>query len=102
MKGIVVGLTILFSLFCSGYCEAQYIISGKVVNEANEPVANANALLLRDKDSLLVKGMITSTSGNYVFENIPAGNYLLTSTFSGYNRFTQNHLNSKAVLTITL
>src|SRR6185437_7486203 len=83
MKRIVVGLTILFYLFCAGYCEAQYRISGKVVNEANEPVANANALLLRDKDSLLVKGMITSTSGNYVFENIPAGNYLITSTFSG-------------------
>jgi outer membrane receptor protein involved in Fe transport len=86
MKGIVVGLTILFYLFSSGYCEAQYIISGKVVDEANEPVANANALLLRGKDSVLVKGMITSTSGNYVFENIPAGNYLITSTFSGYKQ----------------
>ncbi len=86
MKGIVAGLAILFYMFCSGYCKAQYIISGKVVNEANEPVANANALLLRGKDSVLVKGMITSTSGNYVFENIPAGNYLITSTFSGYKQ----------------
>ncbi len=86
MKRIVAGLTILFYVFCSGYCEAQYSTSGKVVNEVNEPVANANALLLRGKDSVLVKGMITSTSGNYVFQNIPAGNYLITSTFSGYTQ----------------
>lgn len=81
---IVTGLTIIFYFFCSVYCEAQYSISGKVINETNEPVTNADVLLLRAKDSVLVKGMISNHSGNYLFENITGGNYLISTTSSGF------------------
>ncbi len=78
--------TIIFCFFCSVHCLAQYSISGEVVNEANEPLPNADVLLLQAKDSVLVKGVISSHSGNYSFKNIAPGKYLITSTFSGYNQ----------------
>lgn len=101
MKATVIAtcFTIIFCLFCSGYCEAQYSISGKVINETNEPAANADVLLLRAKDSVLVKGVITNHSGNYLFENIPGGNYLISSTFSGFKEVYTRHSGLKETIT---
>ncbi len=83
---IASGITLIFCLFCSSYCDAQYSISGKIINETNGPVSNADVLLLRSKDSVLVKGMLTNHSGNYLFENIPGGNYLISCTYSGFKQ----------------
>ncbi|KAA9035940.1 TonB-dependent receptor [Ginsengibacter hankyongi] len=70
--------------FYFGYCSAQFGISGKVVNENNEPVAGATVLLLQQRDSALVRGVITSHSGNYLFEKITAGLYFIRCSYTGF------------------
>src|SRR5215208_7121917 len=71
-------------LLCCLNSRTQSTIHGKVHNATGTPVAFANVLLLAAKDSILVKGVMTSEEGVYVFSNIPAGTYLITSTFVGF------------------
>lgn len=80
--------TLLFfvSVFTVTNCCAQSKIYGKVINEKEEPVPYANVLLLKLKDSTLVKGVMTEHSGAYSFENIPAGKYIVTSTYTGFGQ----------------
>ena len=59
-------------------------ISGSVINAERQPVAFANVILLYAKDSSLVKNILTDTSGNYVFKDIPTGNYHLLISNAGY------------------
>ena len=66
--------------------EAQTKIYGKVINVKDEPISFANVLLLKLKDSSLVKGIMTEHSGTFSFENIPEGKYIVTSTFTGFGQ----------------
>ncbi len=81
-KSIFIPLSVLFFY----HCQAQSKIAGKVINVKGEPVPYANVLLLKLKDSSLVKGVMTNNSGAYLFEKIPQGKYLVTSTFSGFGQ----------------
>jgi hypothetical protein len=65
---------------------AQSKIHGIIVDGENKGITNANVLLLQSKDSSITKGMISSKSGTYTFENIPAGKYLVASTFTGHDQ----------------
>jgi hypothetical protein len=71
-------------LFADG--NAQTNIRGFVIDAKSEPLANANILLLNPKDSSLVKGSVTSKTGEYNFANIPAGSYFISSTFVGFKQ----------------
>ena len=77
-------LTVTVCFFYTNHCKGQFAISGKVISEKNEPVTNANVLLLQLKDSVLVKGVITNHYGDYFFEKIPVGTYIISCTYSGF------------------
>lgn len=62
---------------------AQSRVYGSIVDKNDQAIAQASVLLLNAKDSSLVKGMFSSPAGAYSFDNIRAGQYLLTSTFTG-------------------
>ncbi|HET6768309.1 MAG TPA: outer membrane beta-barrel protein [Chitinophagaceae bacterium] len=62
---------------------AQSRIHGKITDTTGKPIANANVLLLNSNDSVLVKGILTTVTGSYIFENINAGNYLVSATHTG-------------------
>ena len=79
-------LILLFSSFLNPVSNAQSKIYGIVKGENGKPLLNANVLLLNAKDSSLVKGSITSASGNYSFDNKHTGTYLITSTFTDYGQ----------------
>jgi hypothetical protein len=76
-------LLIFCSTFLLNQARAQSRISGKIVDSTGRPIANANVLLLNSKDSVLVKGMLTTESGLYNFENINTGSYLISATHTG-------------------
>lgn len=85
LKGTSV-YTSLFFLFFIGIladCHAQANVIGIIVDKNGKAIANANVLLLSAKDSSLIKGMISSSSGEYTFKNNSSGNYLITSTYTG-------------------
>lgn len=65
---------------------AQTNIRGLVIDAKSQPLADANILLLNPKDSSLIKGSVTSKSGEYNLANIPAGSYFISSTFVGFKQ----------------
>src|SRR5689334_9462154 len=79
---IVFFLISLF-LFSIKNTYAQSNVRGLVTDAKDQPLANASVLLLNAKDSSLVKGSVTIKNGEYIFQNIPTGNYIVSSAFSG-------------------
>lgn len=61
-------------------------ITGEVKESTNKPLPFATVLLLHAKDSTLAKGSISSESGNYEFDNVALGRYLISATMVGYQK----------------
>ena len=79
-------LTLIILLISTVNILGQSSIHGSVLDENGKAMANANVLLLNAKDSVLIKGMITSDKGIYSFINNAKGNFIVTSTFTGYKQ----------------
>jgi hypothetical protein len=72
--------------FCISNVFAQHKLSGTVKNkEDGLQISNATIALMCN-DSSVVKGVMTDTNGNFVLEDIAAGNYILQVLFIGYER----------------
>ncbi|KAA2243168.1 TonB-dependent receptor [Chitinophaga agrisoli] len=84
--GYMLVFTISFFMLGKTICQAQSRVHGKVVDKNDHGIANANVLLLRSTDSSLVKGLVLPASGEYQFENIAEGRYLVMSTFTGFKQ----------------
>lgn len=59
---------------------------GKVHDSQSKGIAFANVLLKSVSDSLLVKGAIADEVGNYVFSEIPKGEYFVEVFLMGYSK----------------
>ena len=59
-------------------------ISGQVVDSKKEPIPFANVLLLSPADSSLTKGTLSDESGQFIFDDIPSGEYFIRLQFVGY------------------
>ena len=65
---------------------AQSRVQGIIVDKSLKTVANANVLLLNFFDSTLVKGMISSADGSFVFDRVMKGRYIVSTTFTGFEK----------------
>src|SRR5690625_4173711 len=63
---------------------AQYKIEGIVTDSQKFPLPYVNVILLEASSNQVFKGMATDTSGEFIFEEIPEGDYLLRASFVGY------------------
>ncbi|MBK8921906.1 MAG: TonB-dependent receptor [Saprospirales bacterium] len=78
---------LLTILFAAAYISsAQSQIRGIVTDEAGQPLAAANVLLLNPADSSLVKGALAANDGTFVLGNVPPGKYLLASVMLGFRQ----------------
>jgi hypothetical protein len=78
---------VLLFVCCSFFItNAQTNIHGYVTNKDGKPLPNSNVLLLNAKDSVLIKGRLTNQAGGYSFENIPAGTYLISFSYTGLDQ----------------
>ncbi len=59
-------------------------IQGSVHNLDNTPLSFANVLLLHQKDSSVVSGMMATEEGTYSLTNFKPGNYLMGISMLGY------------------
>lgn len=59
-------------------------ISGTVLNPDKKPVESVTVQLLKSGDKALVKVAITDKSGNYAFDKIAPGNYIISFTAAGF------------------
>lgn len=69
-------------------------ISGKILDEKNQPLQIATVLLLNAGDSILVKSCISNDNGNFSFEDVKTGNYFISVSFAGY----QKHFTSAFII----
>ena len=80
--------TILALLSLNGFkTNAQGKISGQITDDKSKIVEFANVILLKAKDSTLVKGVLSDGSGSFEFEKIPLGEYLVNISQVGYKKF---------------
>ena len=73
-------LLIVFLVPFSGLAQIQ----GSVRDSTNQPLAFANVMLLNQKDSSLVTGMVTTEEGTYNLTNFKPGSYILGVSMIGY------------------
>lgn len=85
MRASLIALLLLIAAFNQTSAQTSGNITGTVVDETGKPVEFANALLLYAKDSTLTKGALTDSSGVFIFENAPAGRYLVSISLVGYS-----------------
>ena len=79
-------LSILCTLLIVSPLSAQIKLSGTVVDaHTKEPLEFANIAILKP-DSVFIDGTSCDSLGIFVFNNLPQGDYLLSSTFVGYNQ----------------
>jgi iron complex outermembrane receptor protein len=60
-------------------------VNGKVKDADGKLLQNATVSLLKEKDSSVVKLSVTNEKGQFVFESIANGKYLISASFVGYN-----------------
>ena len=77
---------IIISQLLSFASIAQSRVQGIIVDKSLKTVANANVLLLNFSDSTLVKGMISSADGSFVFDKVSKGQYIVSTTFTGFEK----------------
>ncbi len=75
--------SVFFILFGSSVF-SQGMIQGKVHDTQAKGISYANILLRSPSDSVLIKGAISDESGNFVFAEIPKGEYFVETFFLGY------------------
>ncbi|MCS6905385.1 MAG: TonB-dependent receptor [Bacteroidia bacterium] len=68
-------------------------IKGILTDAANgELVEYAAVALLRSRDSSVVQGILTDSSGNFHFQEVPFGRYFIKITCVGYQNYTKDSL----------
>ena len=82
MKSALITLLLLTLVFSS----KGQTISGKIIDEKRNPSEFVSVLLLRNADSSLVKSELTDNKGNYTFQNISKGTYLIAVSMIGYKK----------------
>ncbi|MFT4032708.1 MAG: hypothetical protein QM669_09835 [Siphonobacter sp.] len=78
----------LFFILLSTNCLGQAKIIGSLKDNLQQPLVFANLTLHQTKDSSLVKGILSDSLGNFKFENIKIGNYIIgASTLSTKKKY---------------
>ena len=86
---------------------AQIAISGKIVNDKQEPLLFASVVLLTAKDSQLIKGAVTDEIGVYSIPSVSTGFYRIMTSTVGYEKtyseaFTIKEDSKNATVDLTL
>ncbi len=78
----------------SAFAQNTGKITGAIKDGGNKQVINAASIsLLHLKDSSLVKTSITDSVGNFAFENVKPGSYLVMATSMGHSKVYSSVLN---------
>ncbi len=67
-------------------------ISGKVVDEQNNPLPGVNILLSRASEKTIFKTEVTNEKGEFLLDDVANGNYTLKATMSGMEAYTSANI----------
>lgn len=96
---------VLFITFLSFKAHSQNSVSGKLIDQNQDPIAFANVVLLQANDSITVyMGAVSDETGSFAFENVLSNEYVLAVSFIGYEKLLKKiNVNTDLTLeTITL
>jgi ferric enterobactin receptor len=91
---------LFLSLFAPNFIAAQTTVKGKIQDTKNQPVAFANVLLLKAKDSSLVKGAISDDAGLWAIDAVEKGSYLVKIQQMGFTTYQSTPLSIAAEKTV--
>jgi hypothetical protein len=80
---LLLSISLLF-LFCGIHVSAETCIKGRILDNTNQPVTNATALLYSIDDSALLQGDMCDERGVFNLTNVKPGVYMLTLRCVGY------------------
>lgn len=88
MKTSLLASFLLLFTLSTGFAQilTRGTVNGQVGSAAGKPLEFTTMMLLKAKDSTLVKGAISDVDGKYAFENVGAGNYLVAAQQIGYRK----------------
>ncbi|MCK8491137.1 TonB-dependent receptor [Spirosoma sp. RP8] len=88
MKTTLYSLTLLLLTLTTSFGQilTRGHVSGQVNTGAGKPLEFATMMLVKAKDSTLVKGAISEATGKYIFENVGAGQYRVAAQQVGYRK----------------
>ncbi len=78
-------LRYLILLLLLSNCTFSQTIRGKIVDSTQTPIPFATIAVLNKTDSSIVKGNIADENGNFIFQQIGAGTYILKVIAVGFN-----------------
>lgn len=82
---------IIFLLFSFTLHAQQFNIDGISLDKSDSSAIPGVSVILKNKnDSSQIKATITNENGNFSFENIDAGEYILEGLLMGYKEFSRN------------
>lgn len=77
-------------LCCTTFSFGQLSIRG-VVTDGHEKLPSVTILLLAS-DSVMIDGVVTNTSGEFIFEHVVPGQYVVSASMVGYEKFFSRQL----------
>lgn len=92
-------ILLLLSLAFGMLHAMAFSIKGKVLDENSEPMMQASVRVLKP-DSTLLKGVLTNEDGAFTISGINAGNYIVETSFVGYDSQSRNIKISNADITL--
>lgn len=88
-KCLLMLLMILFSPMAFAQ-QSGVNVTGSVVEQGSDtPIEQATVRLLNEKDSAMVRGVVSARNGSFTLKNVKKGSYLLHITFIGYDPLYQ-------------
>ena len=86
MRKLLTLLTVaLTTLYTVSYAQINNgKVSGLVVDGSTKIIESATITLLRAKDSSVARLSVANKTGNYSFESVPEGRYLVSITAVGH------------------
>ncbi len=86
MKKLLLLLTGILTVTSSVFAQSAGQIRGTVWDENNQVLSFANVFLLAAGDSTLVKTALADDQGNFAFEELAYGEYLVSASMVGYQK----------------
>lgn len=91
MKVTIYTLTLLLFFTFSLKAQTGFSVKGSTIDTASKnKLHNASALVLRSKDSIMVKFTRADANGNFAINNLPSGKYLLLVSYPEYADYTES------------
>ena len=85
MKRIITGAMLLLATALSAFSQTKNItVSGRVVEDTNEPAVQATIQLLSLPDSAYAAGVATTGNGYFTLPKVNAGKYVLKVSYIGF------------------